>query len=517
MRVACVQQRAQGIEDYKEIYENLKGLILEAVNHGTELIVLPECAYPAYFLGINEEICKEAVKASELFLEQIVSLAQKNRVYIAVGIAINENGKLCNAAYLFDDNGNLVHKTGKSNMWHFDSKWFTPSTEYTAFDTKFGKMGMLVCADGRIPEIARILSKKGAKVIIDLVNLAASAAEPKNLMNQQYEFILPVRAMENQTWFLVADKAGMEANTVSYLGRSMIIAPDGKIVKEASTERQEIIYYDIDMEEKKAELEERRPELYGDLIKDVKKLDVLQVMRQELGQAADAEVYLSTAAFQAMSREEYICKARYYIKACELMGSKILCLPQLRSDEDIESMIKELKSFLKSNMILIVSGKRSGYKGAIILDKTNIYGTYYKTHGKESKRDEQLKVVETPFGRLAIIFDQEAYVQELPRVYMLKGCDILIWSDCEARTMNTQVMQTRGAENKIFVVRTSNAREDTSSVVNPDGRLVTSTFYGEEQAASGMVFLPLARSKSIVPGTDVVLGRIGDSYHALVD
>ncbi|MCI8597260.1 MAG: hypothetical protein HFJ10_02290 [Lachnospiraceae bacterium] len=514
MKVACVQQRAEGIECHQGIFENLKNLIVEAAQNQADFIVLPECSYPAYFLGINQAECDKALEGAERFLEQIAELAAEHKVYIAAGAAVYEGEKLYNAAYMFDDNGKLVHKTAKSNMWHFDSEWFTPGEEFEVFDTKFGTMGMLVCADGRVPEIARILALKGAKVIIDLVNLTAAAAEPKGLMNQQYEFMLPVRAMENGTWFLVADKAGLEAGAASYLGRSMVIDPKGKIVADASPDKQEILYYEIDLDMYEDKRSGRRPDLYGEMVKETKELPVYELMKRPILDLSATEAYMSMATFSAKTQEEYFEKASHYIHACSYMGTRILCLPQ--ADMEIEELAKKLQEVLPENLVLVISGMLGGYKSALILDKGQVYGKAYKTHGKDSNPEGDLTVTETTWGRVAVIFDEEAYIPEVPRSCMLKGCEVLIWSDNTARNMDTKVMQTRGAENKIFVIRTSNVEQDTASAVNPDGRPVTSTFRGMEQVASGMFFLPAARAKAVVPGTDVVLGRIGKAYKDLL-
>jgi predicted amidohydrolase len=467
-------------------------------------------------LGIDQEQCDKALEGAQEFLNKIATLAAERKVYIATGVAIYEGEKLYNAAYIYDDDGRLLHKTAKSNMWHYDATWFTPGEEYEVFDTKFGKMGMLICADGRVPEIARILALKGARLIIDTVNLTAAAADPKALMNQQYEFMLPVRAMENNTWFLVSDKAGLEAKTGSYLGRSMVIAPNGDIVADASTDKQEIVYYEVDMELAGGEQPERRPELYGELVKDVNELDVCKVMKEPVMELARTEVFVSTAAFKAQTEEAYLEQAKFYVRACELMKTKILCLPQMNGDSDIEALVSPIQSALTTDMIVVVSGMSQGCKSAVIFDKEGIYSKCYKTHGELSNLNGQLEVVKTPYGRLSVMFDEEAYIQEIARVHMLKGCEILIWSDSKARGMDTKVMQTRGAENKIFVVRTSNAENDTSSAANPDGKIFTSTFRGMEQAASGLVFLLAARAKTVVPGTNIVLTRIARAYKDLL-
>lgn len=74
------------------------------------------------------------------------------------------------------------------------------------FDTEFGRIGVMICADGRVPEVARMLRLGGAQLILDAVNLVASAEAPDKLTNQQYQFILPIRAWENGVPIAVCGK-----------------------------------------------------------------------------------------------------------------------------------------------------------------------------------------------------------------------------------------------------------------------------------------------------------------------
>lgn len=516
MKIACVQQTAQGVAQYNDVIINLGALIKDAAAGGAELIVLPEVAYPAYFLGIDQPKFKEAIAKTDKYLEMVASLAKELSVHIVTGIAICDNDKLYNAAVFYDDNGYELNRVYKSNMWHFDDCWFEPGREFAAFDTKFGRMGMLVCADGRVPEIARILALDGAKVIIDTVNLAAAAADPKMLMNQQYAFILPVRAMENKVWFIVSDKVGLEANTVSYLGRSMVIDPNGNIAVEASTDKQEIIYCNISLDNNTTPNDIRRPILYEELNRETDQLAVTAQLTQGIDDISQGEIMITTTQFAASSDEEYIEKALHYSRAACLLGTKLLCLPPYAGKNEISQLADTLRPHLADGLVIAISGQKTGSVCAVLFDREKTYGELYKTHGDGFKSDELIAIADTPLGKIGAIFDREAYIPEVARVHMLLGCEVLLWFDSKQRSMNSKVMQTRAAENKIFVVRTNSVvTNDTASIVNPDGMVMTSTFTGVEQGVSIMIFRPLAMSKSVVPGTNIVLGRHGGAYSAL--
>lgn len=517
MKVACVQQMAQGVTEYESVEQNLMALIDEAAGGGADLIVLPEMAYPAYFLYIDRDANERALAGTAVFLQKVSDRAKRHGVYIAVGYAVCRDGKIYNAADLYDDEGQLAHSCDKSNMWHMDKVWTTPGEDFRAFDTKFGRMGMLVCADGRVPEITRILALQGAKAIIDPVNLVASASQPKDLMNQQYAFLLPTRAMENKVWFFVANKAGLEAKTVGYLGRSMVIDPEGSIVAEASPDKQEIVYCDVDLDREPGEPDARKPALYRDLVRENEALPAYKALTSSVENIAECEIYVSTLQFEADSEEEYLDKARFYISACGMLDTKLIFFPTLLPGLDMDEVRNALQQVLPDRMVAVLPGVRGGIKQACVFGKSGRSGEFFKTHGGQSQDITGYQVVETPYGRVAVVFDRELYIPEIARVYTLLGVDLLLWADCEARPMNTKLLRTRAAENKIFVARSSCVVPGESvCIANPDGAVIGAAFTGTEQAASGLMFLPLSRAKSVVPGTNIITGRFGRAYNYLV-
>ncbi|MCD8352116.1 MAG: hypothetical protein LUC93_16035 [Planctomycetaceae bacterium] len=516
MRVACIQQMAQGIAEYDAVFDAMVALTEEAIAGGADLIAQPEAAYPAYFLGIDPAMQKKALARSDDYLKAMASLARRNGVHIVAGVALPVGEEIFNAAILYDDRGIELGRAYKSALWHFDSQWFTPGDSYQAFDTKFGRMGMMICADARLPEIARILALDGAKAIIDIVNLAAAAPQPAGLMNLQYAFMLPVRARENGVWILMPDKVGLEAQTVSYLGRSMVINPMGDIVAEASPDKAEIVYCDIDLNASRPALPERRPALYSALARPTEDLPVHASMHSGIGTFADAEALVTAVQFAADSAGEYVDKAAKFCHAASLLGTRLLCLPPARHGV-LADIVGAVQPRLSEGMLAVLAAPQPDGYGAVVCDNGRIYGEFQQTHGAAADAAGEIAVADTPVGKIGAIFNDEAYIPEVSRVSMVLGCEVLIWFDSTPRPMNTKVLQTRAAENKMYVVRVNNSvDEDCAAVVTPDGGIMTTTFVGVEQGASALVLPPLARAKTVVPFTNVVTQRQGPTYGALL-
>ncbi|MGB9867722.1 MAG: carbon-nitrogen hydrolase family protein [Bacillota bacterium] len=526
MRVACVQTTANDVTDYQQNWNHVLRVIDEAALNRAQLIVLPESVYPAYFLGLDLEKATEAVAQIERIKLDIAQKAKRYQVYIAAGLAVMEDGKMLNAGLLFSPDGEVVCNTAKCNLWHFDHKWFHCGTSFDVADTPFGKVGLIICADGRAPEIPRILALKGAKIIIDMANLTASGKDPGRLSNPQFDYMLRVRALENGVWLIMADKVGVEADTIVYAGRSCVINPHGEVVAAASPDKPEILYAEIDETRSGRSLPKRKPEAYEILVKPTETLPVFEEISHPtiVGQT---ELQLSVVQFRHRDGDEYLTKALKFVKVLEKQDSQLIFLPQLRKGENLETCVANIKRALSevSTMVAVTGYIREAdkvYKTTLVFSKHRDYGRYDKVH-VEDDRDEGLAqgsiakaVVETPICKLGIMHDQEGLLPEVPRSLMLMGAELVLWSDRRCDGSNDLVVQTRAAENKIYVARSGNAEQaDHSVIASPMGTIVASTFQGTDQAASTLVVAALSKSKTIVPGTNVVLDRRPELYKEL--
>lgn len=506
MKIACIQQQARAVWEYEQVLSDIFSLLDEAGKAGADLAILPECAYPAYFLGLDEDSLKASMARIDELLARVAEAAKCYSMHICLGLAYPDQGRLYNAALMFDDAGEIIGRASKSNLWHFDGRWFDPGCGFEAFDSKLGRLGIMICADGRIPEIARILKLQGAKLILDPVNLVASASEPKALMNQQYAFILPVRAMENKTWLVASNKCGVEANCATYLGRSMIISPEGQIVADMPPDAPGVLYYDVDLDAS-GELPERTPAHYAAMAEPTETLPIYAKMQKAMT-PAESEIMVSAVQFRSETAADYLARAKAYIRAGEMAESRLIFLPRLSLDTDIAALAEALRGAIREDSVVALSCGVDTVRG-VCFGAEGVLGVWEKGAAP--------KVVETARGGLAMLFDEEPiYTPELPRTAMLLGAEILLWADNENRPMNLKVTQTRAAENKMFVMRTSNAADDVSNVVNPGGAVAASVFRGADQAAGGLIFRFEGLAKSVITGTNIVMGRRPECYEELV-
>jgi predicted amidohydrolase len=237
VRVSALQLRAHDRSDFTRVRDEIVAAVREASN-GAELVVLPEGTFPAYVLGNANRDDDGSVTAG---LDMLSRLAHDTSTVIVVGAAMRVRGALRNAALVIDRDGSLAGRADKLFLWHFDRRWFEAGDAVAPVDTSVGKLGVLICADGRLPTIARTLVDRGAELLVMPTAWVTSGRNPSVLENVQADLLARVRSYENGVPFVAANKCGAELGMVAYCGKSQIVNADGTIAAIASQSDPEIL------------------------------------------------------------------------------------------------------------------------------------------------------------------------------------------------------------------------------------------------------------------------------------
>ncbi len=125
--------------------------------------MLPETL--TYFQsGRSYADCAEAIPGPST--EYFGRLAREHDLYIVAGLIERDRHLIYNVAVLIGPDGKVAGKYRKVCLPRGEIEGgVTPGHEYPVFDTRFGKLGMMVCYDGFFPEVARALTNRGAEVI----------------------------------------------------------------------------------------------------------------------------------------------------------------------------------------------------------------------------------------------------------------------------------------------------------------------------------------------------------------
>lgn len=110
-------------------------------------------------------------------------------------------------------------------------------------------------------------------------------------------------------------------------------------------------------------------------------------------------------------------------------------------------------------------------------------------------------------------------IPEVARVLTLKGADVIAWPGCLDGGFHWYVARTRAAENRVYVLfaNAPDVGSGESLMVDPAGTVIGEAFSKREQVVSALCNLSMARSKAVVPGTDVVFGRRPWAYRFLTE
>ena len=213
VRLATVQYIPTG-KSPRQNCEEYAPMIAEAAKQKADLIVLGETV-PYVRTKLSPAECAEPIPGPTT--EYFGSQAKLNGIHIAVSLYEREGHLVYNTAVLLNPEGKLLGKYRKVCLPHGEvEKGVAPGADYPVFDTKFGKVGLMICYDGFYPEVARALTANGAEVIAWPV----WGCDP---------LLARARACENRVYVVSSTFTDPKSDWMI----SAIIDPAGKVVAQA--------------------------------------------------------------------------------------------------------------------------------------------------------------------------------------------------------------------------------------------------------------------------------------------
>lgn len=227
--VAAGQMPAYPLGRAAESLACVRRLAAQAARQRVDLLVLPECAYPAYAIGSAAGYRRARHLDHRGFLAELAGLARQHGLHIVCGFVEDTGEALYNSAAVISPAGELCGIARKSFLWMMDTRWFAAADRLRPIDTALGRIGVAICADNRAPEVAATLVARGAEIIVAPTCWLDASSDGQGARNPQPEFMIASRAREFGVAHVCADKVGRERARFSYVGRSMIALPDGSV------------------------------------------------------------------------------------------------------------------------------------------------------------------------------------------------------------------------------------------------------------------------------------------------
>ena len=466
----------------------------EAAKTGSKLIVTPEMGTTGYCFLDREEIKPLVESIPGPTTDKFYEISKRYDCYIVIGFpeVDKETNLYYNSAVLIGPEG-IIGKHRKSHSYIAEPKWSAPGQEHLVYDTKIGKIAILICMDIHFIETARLVALQDADIIIHISNWLSERTPGPYWIS---------RAFENSAYLIEGNRWGLE-RTVQFSGGSCIINPDGSIASVIDS-GDGICYAEIDIEWARNRevlgqkvFNDRRPEMYMNLPTDPylwnpidffglyglnplpkgkkSKITVAQInSTNEIGDNLNKIINLSVNA-----KKE---------------GSELIVFPELaltghlsgsKNAQTIDSpTIKKLMNFSNMHNLYICFGyaenkDKEFFNSSMLIGPEGILGVYRKIHLNSNDRKwasegNEWKYFDTKIGRIGMLIGYDAIFPESARCLGLYGCDLVLCSSAQEGIFThghsgTKVRQNypiptgpdpnhwnhfriRGGENNIFFV-----------------------------------------------------------------
>ena len=456
--------------------------------------------------------------------------------------------KIFNTGVMFGRNGEVACHYHKQFLATHDQNWFAFGERgCPVVETDLGRIGLLICFDGRIPEIFRAMAMQGAEVIVDMANFFAM---------DQADMWGPARSYENGVWLVAATKAGYE-RSIYYPGGSMIVDPKGRVISKVPYDTHGMAVATIDPDEASDKsiyatndkIADRRPETYGIMAVPYEKTPVFGIAEKPL---IPARSVTKVAAIQMHVTKD--CPAAEVLDMVDhtaKLGVKVLTLPEyafcpsaIPNAAEAASLADQTAALLgkvssiaaKYQCLVAVPGVERAASGLFVTTfligpDGKDAGKYRKTHLTAEERmwakaGDDYPVFDTPFGRIGVMSGYDAVFPETSRCLAIAGADIILWPAALREPFERELLAVpRAEDNRVAVVlanRVNSPYPGGSVVIPPSGfplweiNVVAPRVVKLGAVMPKHIDLAVCRQKLMIPKVDMFANRLTETYAPII-
>jgi N-carbamoylputrescine amidase len=258
MKVALIQQKYHHTKE--ETRKITTEQIITASHNGANLIVLQELHQTAYFCQSEETKFFSYANDFEADVRYWSAVAKENHIVLVTSLFEKRTAGLYhNTAVVFETDGTMAGKYRKMHIpddpGFYEKFYFTPGDlGFEPIETSVGKLGVLICWDQWYPEAARIMTLKGAEILIYPTAIGWFDADSKEEKDRQLDSWITIQrshAIANAIPVLSCNRVGFEADSsgvmsgTRFWGNSFICGAQGEMLAHATHQDEEILYADI--------------------------------------------------------------------------------------------------------------------------------------------------------------------------------------------------------------------------------------------------------------------------------
>lgn len=288
VRVALIQMRCSA--EPKENLAKVLARIEEAADQGAQIVSTQELFRSLYFCQTEDHVHFGLAEPIPGPSTEALSKLAAARGIVIVGSLFERRapGLYHNTAVVIDADGQLLGKYRKMHIpddpLFYEKFYFTPGDlGFRSFDTRFGRIGVLVCWDQWYPEGARLTALSGARILFYPTAIGwhpSEKAEYGERQHSSWETIQRSHAIANGVYVAVANRIGHEPTPaghpgegIEFWGQSFFADPSGQIMARGSVGEEQILLADCDFDRIDVQrthwpfLRDRRIDAYHDITK----------------------------------------------------------------------------------------------------------------------------------------------------------------------------------------------------------------------------------------------------------
>jgi N-carbamoylputrescine amidase len=255
--------------DVRENRTKQTRLIEQAAKQGAQIICTQELFASQYFCQVEDHrFFKLAETIPGPSTDAFSKLAKKYRaVIIASLFERRTSGLYHNTAVVIDADGSILGLYRKMHIpddpLYYEKFYFTPGdTGFRAWQTKYAKIGVLICWDQWYPEGARLTALQGAEILFYPTAIGWHPSEKGEYgvaQHESWELIQRSHAVANGCYVCAPNRIGLEKimdphgkpvheEGIEFWGQSFVAAPNGQVIARASVDKEEVLVVPCDLE-----------------------------------------------------------------------------------------------------------------------------------------------------------------------------------------------------------------------------------------------------------------------------
>lgn len=214
-----------------ENLETIRGIVAEHPH--ADLVVFPELFLSGYTVIDVDGV---AIRADGPELKELADLAQSNSTALIVGVAgRSTGGGFANSAVCVDEYGEIAGIYQKAQLYGEGERGaFVAGEELRVVELCGLKVGIMICFDIEFPEIARVLARGGAELLVTI----SANMEP---FGDDHAIFARARALENRLPHVYVNQVGPGEGGLVFTGESTMVTRDGVIVAQAGPSEETVL------------------------------------------------------------------------------------------------------------------------------------------------------------------------------------------------------------------------------------------------------------------------------------